>query len=385
MPFSSMSPTISSGGINSILNALQQMGIDLVALKKEVGLDEFNLEDSELRLSCQYASACYKAAQGIWEGENFGLVHGLKYQPFTLGIVGHLLTTASNGLEALKSYERYQQAFGDGLRFDIFTLGIVGHLLTTASNGLEALKSYERYQQAFGDGLRFDIEEQQNSSGPNCWLTARLWIHSGMSGKVDCALVDSFFVALMNCIRLLTGETEPLLRVELKRPAPENIEEYVKAFACTVLFSQEKDQVILSSHWLEKPLLTANPYLYQMLEQQSASIIKKIGECNLFSNQVRLEILKCIDGNKVDITRVARRLSISSRTLQRRLKAKGDRFQSLLDEVRTEFSVQQIKLNRISIDEQAYLLGFSDPSIYRKSFKRWTGQTPTEYRLSLTL
>ncbi len=347
MPFSSMSPTISSGGINSILNALQQMGIDLVALKKEVGLDEFNLEDSELRLSCQYASACYKAAQGIWEGENFGLVHGLKYQPFTLGIVGHLLTTASNGLEALKSYERYQQAFGDG--------------------------------------LRFDIEEQQNSSGPNCWLTARLWIHSGMSGKVDCALVDSFFVALMNCIRLLTGETEPLLRVELKRPAPENIEEYVKAFACTVLFSQEKDQVILSSHWLEKPLLTANPYLYQMLEQQSASIIKKIGECNLFSNQVRLEILKCIDGNKVDITRVARRLSISSRTLQRRLKAKGDRFQSLLDEVRTEFSVQQIKLNRISIDEQAYLLGFSDPSIYRKSFKRWTGQTPTEYRLSLTL
>jgi len=346
MSFSTASPTISSGGINSILNALQQMEIDLVVLKKAAGLDEFNLEDSELRLSCQYAADCYQIAHQNWEGKNFGLVHGSKYQPFTLGIVGHLLTTASTGLEALQSYERYQQAFGEG--------------------------------------LRFFLKEKLDPSGSNSWLTASLWVHSEMRGKVDSALVDSFFVALINCIRLLTGETKPLLRVELQRSAPENSEEYTQTFACPVLFAQAKNQVILSSEWLEKPLLTANPALYQMLEQQSDSIIKRIGAVDKFSNQVRHEILKCIDGNKIDIARVARRLSMSARTLQRRLKQTGDQFQSLLDEVRTEFSVQQIKLNRISIDEQAYLLGFSEPSIYRKTFKRWTGLTPTEFRLSIT-
>ena len=346
MPFSTTHPTISTGGINSILNAIQQMGIDLVVLKKEVGLDKYNLEDSELRLSCQYAAECYQFARHNWEGSNFGLIHGLKYQPFTLGIVGHLLTTASTGLEALQSYERYQQAFGEG--------------------------------------LIISLKDKTDSSSQLRLLSARLWVHAEMQGKVDSTLIDSFFVALVNCVRLLTGEHKPFLRVELQRPAPENNKKYLEAFACPVIFSQTNNQVILSSEWLETPLLTANPALYQMLEQQSNAMIKRIGDINQFSNQVRQEILKCIDGNKIDVKRVAQRLSMSARTLQRRLNETGDTFQRILDEVRTEFSVQHIKLNRTSIDELAYLLGFSEPSIYRKTFKRWTGQTPTEYRLSLS-
>ena len=103
-----------------------------------------------------------------------------------------------------------------------------------------------------------------------------------------------------------------------------------------------------------------------------------------FSNRVRHEIVRCIDGSKVDIERIAQSLCISSRTLQRKLKEKGLQFQQLLDEVRTEFATYQLKQNTISIDEQAYLLGFSEPSVYRKCFKRWTGQTPTEFRRSLT-
>ena len=102
-----------------------------------------------------------------------------------------------------------------------------------------------------------------------------------------------------------------------------------------------------------------------------------------FSNRVRHEIVKCIDGRKIDTDRIAQNLCISSRTMQRKLKEKGHQFQQLLDEVRTEFAIYQLKQNSISIDEQAYLLGFSEPSVFRKSFKRWTGQTPTEFRKSL--
>jgi AraC-like DNA-binding protein len=36
-----------------------------------------------------------------------------------------------------------------------------------------------------------------------------------------------------------------------------------------------------------------------------------------------------------------------------------------------------------SLNEIAFLLGFSEPSAFYRSFKRWTKQTPQQYRASL--
>ncbi len=341
MALNSALPSISSSGIKAILSALQQMGLDIQTLQDEVGLSAFNLEDTDLRISCAYSIEIYNLAQKYWQGENFGLQHGLHYQPFMLGIVGHLAATAKTGLDALLNFVTYQKACGEGLRLDIL----------------------------------------ESDSAPT--VSASMWIHPAMEDKADPGMVDSFFVALMNCTRLLTGRSDQLIRVELKRPKPESSQEYQKVFACHVLFSQSQDKLVLCRKLLDVPLLTANPALHQLLTMQSHSILNKIEDEHDFSNRVRHEMVRCIDGNKIDIERVAGNLCISARTLQRKLKEKEQQFQQLLDEVRTEFATFQLKQNTISIDEQAYLLGFSEPSVYRKSFKRWTGQTPSEFRKSL--
>ena len=71
MPFFSERATISSAGIKAILNTCGQMGLDAQDLKTQAGLDIFDLE------------------------------HGTKYQPLTLGIVGHLLTTCQHSVGRL--------------------------------------------------------------------------------------------------------------------------------------------------------------------------------------------------------------------------------------------------------------------------------------------
>jgi AraC-like DNA-binding protein len=74
---------------------------------------------------------------------------------------------------------------------------------------------------------------------------------------------------------------------------------------------------------------------------------------------------------------------MSVRNLQRSLQAEGTSYQQLLDQTRKELAVRHLQQPQSSIHDVAFLLGFSEPSAFHRAFKRWTGQTPREYRLSL--
>jgi AraC-like DNA-binding protein len=73
---------------------------------------------------------------------------------------------------------------------------------------------------------------------------------------------------------------------------------------------------------------------------------------------------------------------MSERTLARRLRDRGLSFRSLLDGVRKELGLGYMEELRHAVTDVAYLLGFSDQSNFARSFRRWTGSTPSEYRAS---
>jgi AraC-like DNA-binding protein len=77
---------------------------------------------------------------------------------------------------------------------------------------------------------------------------------------------------------------------------------------------------------------------------------------------------------------VARRLGMSSRTLQRRLSEEGTSHGELVDDVRREQAMLHLAGNRFSIGEISFLLGFAHPNGFHKAFKRWTRMTPAHYR-----
>jgi AraC-like DNA-binding protein len=74
---------------------------------------------------------------------------------------------------------------------------------------------------------------------------------------------------------------------------------------------------------------------------------------------------------------------MSARTLDRRLRAEGTSFRAVLDGFRHELAERLLRDRRVSLGEAAFLLGFSDPSAFHRSFKRWTGRTPHAFRRSL--
>lgn len=62
------------------------------------------------------------------------------------------------------------------------------------------------------------------------------------------------------------------------------------------------------------------------------------------------------------------------------LRKTGHSYQQLLNEVRRELAKQYLRDQRHSIRDIAFLLGFAEPSVFVRSFRRWTGQTPGAFR-----
>jgi AraC-like DNA-binding protein len=79
----------------------------------------------------------------------------------------------------------------------------------------------------------------------------------------------------------------------------------------------------------------------------------------------------------------AAKLSMPSRTLQRKLAADGGTFASLLDDVRRELSLELLADPTTSVAEVAFALGFGDQPAFHRAFVRWTGSTPGEHKKRL--
>lgn len=73
---------------------------------------------------------------------------------------------------------------------------------------------------------------------------------------------------------------------------------------------------------------------------------------------------------------IAGKPGLSRQTLFRKLKAEGVTFEKVLDELRHRLALYYLSGQKVSVNETAYLVGFSDPAAFSRAFKRWTGCSP---------
>ena len=95
---------------------------------------------------------------------------------------------------------------------------------------------------------------------------------------------------------------------------------------------------------------------------------------------VRRVLMETLDLGQTAAATVARELGMSPRTLNRRLRAEGTWFRGILDAVRGERATALLRDPSVGIGEIAFVLGYSEPAAFHRSFKRWTGQTPLAFR-----
>jgi AraC-like DNA-binding protein len=98
--------------------------------------------------------------------------------------------------------------------------------------------------------------------------------------------------------------------------------------------------------------------------------------------QVRLLLISS-RSEFLSLEQVAQRLSMTTRTLHRRLAKEQQNYKAILQDVRFTLAKQYLVNQTNSIKQVAYLLGYEDVANFRRAFKKWQGQSPQQYRLNL--
>jgi AraC-like DNA-binding protein len=191
-------------------------------------------------------------------------------------------------------------------------------------------------------------------------------------------IYDLAAAAMTNIMRDLCGRDWRADAVLLPRRRPRDVEPYRAFFEVPLRFESLQAGLIFPAHWLERPVAGADPLLRRILMQQAGALMLEADP--LLLSDVRRVIRRLFQEGDCSRARVAEALGMHERTLGRRLKAAGTTFQDLLDDTRSTMARQLLRDTRIPVGKIASALGYGDPTVFARAFRRWTGLTPRDFR-----
>ena len=259
-----------------------------------------------------------------------------------------------------------------GLRLNASAHGILGYALLSSANLGKAVHFALRYYRVLG--LTFDLELVDNPDSLE--LRASESIPLGMLSRFAA---EGLFGSLYAIAQFLLGELPQGVEIGFAYPEPAHARRYHEAFGVAVAFDQPWHWFRLPRHYLDRPMALANPATMQMCEQQCEALLASLDVQEGLLSRLR-RLLLARPGEFPNLDSAASALHTSGRSLRRHLAAAGTSYQQVLDEVRKRLALQYLETTHLPLFEIAVLLGFSDPSNFRRAFRKWTGRAPTDYR-----
>ncbi|GAA4040279.1 AraC family transcriptional regulator [Hymenobacter glaciei] len=259
------------------------------------------------------------------------------------------------------------------------TAGTLAYVLMHAPTLGAAITLLCRYQDVACQGVRTyqtPAPEWPGGTWLNLELTSSAIVHPQYVLNSELSIYLAAFATLT---------AQPIIpkAVRLAYPRPAETREHEQTLGTTKLeFDAPLTQIALDEATLALPIPYANAALFPLFEQHAVALLARLPTSQLptLAEQVRGEIVRLLKGEAPTLAAVADCLHLGVRTLQLKLKETGHTYQQLLDAVRSDLAQRHLHEPALSITDIAFLLGYSETSVFVRSFKKWTGQTPGAFR-----
>ncbi|MFT5482112.1 MAG: AraC-like DNA-binding protein [Halieaceae bacterium] len=178
----------------------------------------------------------------------------------------------------------------------------------------------------------------------------------------------------INIMSLLCGSQWAPKAAYSTRSRPENIRPFRELLRCPIYYDWEGSWVTFNADILDLKISQADSNLHRILKDHLALVAQSYP--NNYSDQIKHLIQQAILTGDCSVDSVASYLSITKRTLQRRLKANGASYRDLLEDVRVNMAKRYLKESSSSITALSDMLGYSEVSAFSNAFKISTGESP---------
>jgi AraC-like DNA-binding protein len=151
-------------------------------------------------------------------------------------------------------------------------------------------------------------------------------------------------------------------------------------FGCELRFDAPRDRLVFDASVLALPMVHRNAQLLSLLLPGLEGAIAQDEPGRTLADDVRAALTESMSGDRPAITKVARSLGMSARTLQRRLGELGTSYHDILDDVRRRAARRLLAATNLAVSEVAFLLGFGELNSFTRAFQAWEGTTPVKWR-----
>jgi AraC-like DNA-binding protein len=321
------------GGSLAIPAILRSLGADPAEVLAEAGVDLALFDDPENLISFAARGRLMAHCVARTGCRHFGLLVGQENGLRSLGLVGLLVRYSPDVGTALRSLIRYMH------------LHVRSAVTALAVDGGVASFSY--------DIVEPNVEAHDQTG-------------------------DGAMAAYYNGLRELCGPDWKPLEVCFAHRMPADVGPYRRYFRVPLRFDAEQYALRFSAYWLNRRLPETDPDLLRLLQSQIDVLEARTGEA--LPDQLRRVLHAGIFTGHASTDDIARLLSMTSRSLNRRLNAFGTSFQELLDETRFEIARQMLEDSAMEAGQIAELLGYAAPGVFTRAFRRWSGTTPAQWR-----
>lgn len=250
---------------------------------------------------------------------------------------------------------------------------VIEHLFISSENFGEGLKRALAYQRLISDAFdaKLVIEDDR------CYLTngQQPWADNIVNRHFsECAMSG-----ILRFFKFITeGKFQPLyIDFNFQQGAADD--EYFRVYECPVSLGQNETRLYFDPSILEYPLWQAEPELLQLHEQLALEKLQELARYDLVG-EVRRAIGSTLESGETTLETVAAQLNITPRRLRTQLSEANTSFQQILLDYRCRLAKKLLANTNESVERIVYLTGFSEPSTFYRAFKRWTNETPVEYR-----
>jgi AraC-like DNA-binding protein len=331
-------PTLSAGFAQALVELAVSKGASRTELVERSRIDPKQLQDQDNRIPLKKYAALLRAGQELCNDAALALHLGESLGTEELSIVGLIGQACETLADAFVQMNRYSRVAPD----------------------IDNVATGDRYVLRPEGGQLWLIDTRKN---PN-----------------DFPEVTESSFARMVCASRRGAAEQFAKAVHVTHPAPAYGAEYDRIFRVPVVFESDKNALLTDEEWLTLRSPLPSRYVFGILSERADDLLKGLQSSKSTWGRVQTLLMPILHTGDANIDTIASKMGLSGPMLFRLLKAEDATFEKVLDELRHKMALDYMNGKKVSVDETAYLVGFSDPAAFSRAFKRWTGLSPSKFR-----